>query len=60
MVKNTLRKKLYRDMSRAAMQFLSIIALCALGTFAFAALDGTCLLYTSFSFIHHASWLVRG
>ncbi len=41
MVKNTLRKKLYRDMSRAAMQFLSIIALCALGTFAFSALDGT-------------------
>jgi len=41
MVKNTLRKKLYRDMGRAAMQFLSIIALCALGTFAFAALDGT-------------------
>ena len=34
-------KKLYRDMSRAAMQFLSIIALCALGTFAFSALDGT-------------------
>ena len=41
MVKNTLRKKLLRDMSRAAMQFLSIIVLCALGTFAFAALDGT-------------------
>ena len=41
MVNNTLRKKLYRDMTRAAMQFLSIIALCALGTFAFAALDGT-------------------
>lgn len=41
MVRNTLRKKLLRDMSRAAMQFLSIIALCALGTFAFAALDGT-------------------
>ncbi len=38
---NTLRKKLYRDMSRAAMQFLSIILLCALGTFVFAALDGT-------------------
>ncbi|MBR5560550.1 MAG: FtsX-like permease family protein [Clostridia bacterium] len=37
---NTLKKKLYRDMSRAAMQFLSIIVLCALGTFAFAALDG--------------------
>ena len=34
---NMLRKKLYRDMSRAAMQFLSIIALCALGTFAFSA-----------------------
>ena len=41
MGRNTLRKKLFRDMSRAAMQFLSIIALCALGTFAFAALDGT-------------------
>ncbi len=40
MVKNTLRKKLYRDMSRSAMQFLSIILLCALGTFAFAALGG--------------------
>ena len=38
--KNMLRKKLCRDMSRAAMQFLSIIALCALGTFAFSALDG--------------------
>lgn len=41
MVRNTLRKKLFRDMGRAAMQFLSIIVLCALGTFAFAALDGT-------------------
>ena len=40
MVKNTLRKKLRRDMSRSAMQFLSIILLCALGTFAYAALDG--------------------
>jgi len=39
--RNTLRIKLYRDMSRAAMQFISIILLCALGTFAFAALDGT-------------------
>ena len=38
--KNTLRKKLYRDMRRAGMQFLSIILLCALGTFTFAALDG--------------------
>lgn len=39
-MKNALKTKLYRDMSRAAMQFLSIILLCALGTFAFAALDG--------------------
>ncbi len=39
--RNTLRKKLFRDIFRAAMQFLSIIVLCALGTFAFAALDGT-------------------
>ena len=38
---NTLRKKLRRDMLRASMQFLSIILLCALGTFAFSALDGT-------------------
>lgn len=38
--RNVLRKKLFRDMSRSAMQFLSIILLCALGTFAFAALDG--------------------
>ncbi|MBP3655681.1 MAG: ABC transporter permease [Clostridia bacterium] len=37
---NTLRKKLLRDMGRAKMQFLSIIMLCALGTFAYAALDG--------------------
>ncbi len=39
--KNVLGIKLRRDMLRAAMQFLSIIALCALGTFAFSALDGT-------------------
>lgn len=38
--RNVLRKKLFRDISRSAMQFLSIILLCALGTFAFAALDG--------------------
>ena len=38
--RNALKTKLYRDMSRAAMQFLSIILLCMLGTFAFAALDG--------------------
>ena len=28
-------------MSRAAMQFLSIIVLCMIGSFAFSALDGT-------------------
>ena len=38
--RNPLRKKLLRDIGRAKMQFLSIIMLCALGTFAFAALDG--------------------
>ena len=45
--RNTLRTKLFRDMRRAAMQFLSIIALCALGTFAFAALDGTARMMQS-------------
>ena len=39
--RNILAVKLRRDMFRAAMQFLSIIVLCALGTFAFSALDGT-------------------
>lgn len=39
-VKNALGKKLARDMTRSAMQFLSIIMLCSLGTFLFAALDG--------------------
>ena len=38
---NTLQKKLFRDMRRSAMQFLSIIVLCMIGTFAFSALDGT-------------------
>ena len=41
MHKNTLRTKLFRDMARSAMQFVSIILLCAIGTFAFSALDGT-------------------
>ena len=40
-IKNTLKTKLYRDISRAAMQFLSIIVLCMIGSFAFSALDGT-------------------
>ncbi len=39
--RNILGLKLHRDMLHAFMQFLSIIALCALGTFAFSALDGT-------------------
>lgn len=39
--KNVLGIKLRRDMTKAVMQFLSIILLCALGTFAFSALDGT-------------------
>ena len=41
MVKNVLRKKLFRDIRINAMQFFSIILLCTLGTFAFSALSGT-------------------
>lgn len=40
MVTPMLGRKLRRDMSRQAMQFLSIILLCTLGTFAYAVLDG--------------------
>ena len=39
--RNVLAMKRRRDMRRALMQFISIIALCTLGTFAFSALDGT-------------------
>ena len=39
--RNVLKIKIYRDMLRAVMQFVSIILLCAIGTFAFSALDGT-------------------
>ena len=39
--KNILRRKLFRDMARQARQFLAIVFLCALGSFAYAALDGT-------------------
>lgn len=41
MAGNALRKKLLRDMRRSAMQFLSIVVLCSLGTLIFAGLDGT-------------------
>ena len=37
--KNTLRKKLLRDMSRAKLQFISMMLLCALGTWVFSGLD---------------------
>ncbi len=40
MVTPMLGRKLRRDMSRQVMQFLSIILLCTLGTFAYAVLDG--------------------
>lgn len=40
MAGNMLRRKLHRDMRQSAMQFLSIVLLCALGTFIFAGLDG--------------------
>ena len=41
MVKSMLRRKLLRDMFRQGGQFLAIILLCTLGTFAFSVLDGT-------------------
>lgn len=37
--KNTLRKKLLRDMTRAKLQFISMMLLCALGTWVFSGLD---------------------
>lgn len=40
-MRNTLNKKLFRDMSRSAMQILSIVVLCSLGTFLFGGLDGS-------------------
>lgn len=36
-----LRKKLWRDMRQNAMQFVTIILLCALGTWVYSGLDGT-------------------
>lgn len=40
MARNALNKKLFRDMRRAMMQFLSIVLLCSLGTLIYAGLDG--------------------
>lgn len=37
---NVLRKKLWRDMGRSAMQFVAIVLLCALGTWVYSGLDG--------------------
>lgn len=37
--KNTLRKKLLRDMGKAKLQFISMMLLCALGTWVFSGLD---------------------
>ena len=39
--RNVLTKKLFRDMSRSAMQFVAIVLLCALGTWVYSGLDGT-------------------
>lgn len=44
MAGNALRKKLVRDMRRSGMQLLAIVLLCSLGTFMFAALQGTARL----------------
>lgn len=44
MAGNMLGRKLARDMRQSLMQFLSIVILCSLGTFIFAALDGTAQL----------------
>ena len=44
MARNALRLKLFRDMKRSMMQFLSIVVLCSLGTLIFAGLDGTARL----------------
>lgn len=41
MVKNMLRRKLFRDMWQNRMQFVAMILLCALGTFAFSGLDAS-------------------
>ena len=38
---NALRRKLWRDLRAAAMQFLTIVLLCALGTWVFSGLDGS-------------------
>lgn len=46
--KNTLRKKLFRDMWQNRMQFLAMIFLCTFGSFAFSGLDAAWrMLYLS-------------
>ena len=40
MARNALNRKLFRDIRQSLMQFLSIVALCSLGTMVFAGLDG--------------------
>ncbi len=44
MVRNMLLKKLFREFAGQFRQFLAIVFLCALGSLAFAALDGTARL----------------
>lgn len=39
MAGNVLRRKLFRDMQREAMQFAALIALCVLGVFLFSGID---------------------
>ena len=39
MAGNMLRRKLFRDMQREAMQFVALIALCVLGVFLFSGID---------------------
>ena len=43
-MKNTLRKKLVRDMLRAKMQFFALIALCMLSVFLFSGIDSFALI----------------
>ncbi|MBR4081924.1 MAG: ABC transporter permease [Clostridia bacterium] len=40
-VRNTLGRKLWRDMRRSGMQFIAMVLLCAIGTWCFSGLDAT-------------------
>lgn len=44
MRKNTLRRKLVRDIRQSAMQFIALIALCMLGVFLFSGIDAFALI----------------